>query len=84
MQRQSGPDRAVGGALRAQRAWASVAVGAYTDFCVFAADSVINAPASPSPTLPAAGFEEWSEGKQTGEQPGRALRRAPQSRVVRY
>ena len=60
-----------------------VAAGAYADLCVFDADRVIDRASFAEPTLPAAGIEHvfvngrpvWSEGKPTGERPGRALRR---------
>jgi N-acyl-D-amino-acid deacylase len=60
-----------------------VEVGAYADLCVFDADSVIDRASFAAPTQPAAGIEHvfvngrpiWSEGKPTGERPGRALRR---------
>ncbi|MGH7062085.1 MAG: amidohydrolase family protein, partial [Stellaceae bacterium] len=60
-----------------------VAEGAYADLCVFDADSVIDRASFAEPTQPAAGIEHvfvngrpvWSEGKPTGERPGRALRR---------
>ena len=60
-----------------------LAAGAYADLCVFDPDSVIDRATFAEPTLPAAGIEHvfvngrpvWSDGKPTGERPGRALRR---------
>lgn len=60
-----------------------VTVGAYADLCVFDANNIIDRANFAEPTLPAAGIEHvfvsgrpvWSEGKPTGERPGRALRR---------
>ncbi|HEV8678059.1 MAG TPA: D-aminoacylase [Stellaceae bacterium] len=60
-----------------------VAAGAYADLCVFDAETVIDRATFAEPTLPAAGIEHvfvngspvWSEGRPTGERPGRALRR---------
>jgi N-acyl-D-amino-acid deacylase len=60
-----------------------VTVGAYADLCVFDANSIIDRASFAEPTLPAAGIEYvfvngrsvWSEGRPTGERPGRALRR---------
>lgn len=60
-----------------------VAVGCHADLCVFDAERVIDRSSFAEPTLPAAGIEHvfvngrpvWSEGKPTGERPGRALRR---------
>jgi N-acyl-D-amino-acid deacylase len=57
--------------------------GACADICVFDAGTVIDRATFAEPTLPAAGIEHvfvngrpvWSEGKPTGERPGRALRR---------
>jgi N-acyl-D-amino-acid deacylase len=57
--------------------------GAYADLCVFDAETVIDRATFAEPTLPAAGIDHvfvngrpvWSEGKPTGERPGRALRR---------
>ena len=57
--------------------------GAYADLCVFDAETVIDRATFAEPTLPAAGIAHvfvngspvWSEGKPTGERPGRALRR---------
>jgi N-acyl-D-amino-acid deacylase len=57
--------------------------GAYADLCVFDPETVIDRATFAEPTLPAAGIEHvfvngspvWSEGKPTGERPGRALRR---------
>ena len=59
------------------------APGAYADLCVFDPETVIDRATFAEPTLPAAGIEHvfvngspvWSEGKPTGERPGRALRR---------
>jgi len=61
-----------------------IAAGAHADLCVFDAEGVIDRASFAEPTLPAAGIEHvfvngrpvWSEGKPTGERPGRALRRA--------
>ena len=61
----------------------AVAVGAHADLCVFDADSIIDRASFAEPTQPAAGIEYvfvngrpvWSNGKPTGERPGRALRR---------
>ena len=58
--------------------------GAYADIAVFDPDRVIDRATFTEPTLPAAGIEHvfvngrpvWTEGKSTGERPGRALRRA--------
>ena len=60
-----------------------VAAGAYADLTVFDPESVIDRATFAEPTTPAAGIEHvfvngrpvWSEGKPTGERPGRALRR---------
>jgi N-acyl-D-amino-acid deacylase len=60
-----------------------VTAGAYADLCVFDADTIIDRASFAEPTLPATGIEHvfvngrsvWSEGKPTGERPGRALRR---------
>ena len=60
-----------------------IAAGAYADLTVFDAESVIDRATFADPTAPAAGIEHvfvngrrvWSEGKPTGERPGRALRR---------
>jgi len=60
-----------------------VAAGAYADLTVFDPESVIDRATFAEPMLPAAGIEHvfvngrpvWSEGKPTGERPGRALRR---------
>jgi N-acyl-D-amino-acid deacylase len=57
--------------------------GAYADLCVFDADTVLDRATFAEPTLTASGIEHvfvngrpvWSEGKPTGERPGRALRR---------
>jgi N-acyl-D-amino-acid deacylase len=60
-----------------------VRAGAYADLCVFDPDTVIDRATFAEPTRPAAGIAHvlvngrpvWSEGKSTGERPGRALRR---------
>ncbi|MGE0260681.1 MAG: amidohydrolase family protein, partial [Alphaproteobacteria bacterium] len=60
-----------------------VRAGAWADLCVFDAETVIDRATFAEPTLPAAGIDHvfangrlvWSEGKSTGERPGRALRR---------
>jgi N-acyl-D-amino-acid deacylase len=60
-----------------------VRAGGYADLTVFDAASVIDRATFAEPTLPAAGIEHvfvngrpvWSDGKPTGERPGRALRR---------
>ena len=60
-----------------------LAAGAYADITVFDADTVADRATFEAPTTPAAGIEHvfvnghpvWSEGKPTGERPGRALRR---------
>jgi N-acyl-D-amino-acid deacylase len=57
--------------------------GAYADVTVFDAETVLDRATFEAPTTPAAGIEHvfvngrpvWSEGKPTGEHPGRALRR---------
>jgi N-acyl-D-amino-acid deacylase len=57
--------------------------GAYADVTVFDPDTVADRATFENPTVPAAGIEHvfvngrpvWSEGKPTGERPGRALRR---------
>jgi N-acyl-D-amino-acid deacylase len=60
-----------------------VAEGAYADLAVFDPETVIDRANFAEPTLPAAGIEHvfvngcpvWTEGRPTGERPGRALRR---------
>jgi N-acyl-D-amino-acid deacylase len=60
-----------------------VAEGAYADLAVFDPETVIDRASFAEPTLPAAGIAHvfvngrpvWSEGRATGERPGRALRR---------
>jgi N-acyl-D-amino-acid deacylase len=57
--------------------------GAYADLCVFDPETVIDRATFADPTRPAAGIAHvivngrpvWSDGKATGERPGRALRR---------
>jgi N-acyl-D-amino-acid deacylase len=57
--------------------------GAYADLCVFDPETVIDRATFDEPTVPAAGIDHvfvngspvWSDGKSTGERPGRALRR---------
>src|SRR5437763_13259355 len=60
-----------------------VAEGAYADLAVFDPATVIDRASFAEPTLPAAGIAHvfvngrpvWTEGRATGERPGRALRR---------
>jgi len=60
-----------------------LAPGAYADVTVFDPETVADRATFEAPTTPAAGIEHvfvngrqvWSEGKPTGERPGRALRR---------
>jgi N-acyl-D-amino-acid deacylase len=60
-----------------------VAEGAYADLAVFDPETVIDRASFAEPTLPSAGIAHvfvngrpvWSEGRSTGERPGRALRR---------
>jgi N-acyl-D-amino-acid deacylase len=60
-----------------------VAEGAYADLAVFDPETVIDRATFAEPTRPAAGIAHvfvngrpvWSEGRSTGERPGRALRR---------
>jgi N-acyl-D-amino-acid deacylase len=60
-----------------------VRAGGYADLTVFDAERVIDRATFADPTVPAAGIEHvfvngrqvWSDGKPTGERPGRALRR---------
>jgi N-acyl-D-amino-acid deacylase len=60
-----------------------LAAGAYADITVFDPDTVADRATFETPTTPAAGIEHvfvngrpvWTEGKPTGERPGRALRR---------
>jgi N-acyl-D-amino-acid deacylase len=60
-----------------------VAEGAYADLAVFDPETVIDRATFAEPTLPAAGIAHvfvngrpvWSDGKPSGERPGRALRR---------
>jgi N-acyl-D-amino-acid deacylase len=60
-----------------------LAPGAYADVTVFDPDTVADRATFEAPTTPAAGIEQvfvngrpvWTEGKPTGERPGRALRR---------
>jgi N-acyl-D-amino-acid deacylase len=60
-----------------------IAAGAYADIAVFDPETVADRATFEAPTTPAAGIEHvfvngrpvWSEGKPTGERPGRALRR---------
>ena len=60
-----------------------VASGAYADLAVFDPETVIDRATFAEPTLPAAGIAHvfvngrpvWSDGKPSGERPGRALRR---------
>jgi N-acyl-D-amino-acid deacylase len=57
--------------------------GAYADITVFDPETVVDRATFEQPTTPAAGIEHvfvngrpvWSQGKPTGERPGRALRR---------
>jgi N-acyl-D-amino-acid deacylase len=61
----------------------TVAEGAYADLTVFDPETVIDRATFAEPTLPAAGIAHvfvngrpvWSDGKSSGERPGRALRR---------
>jgi N-acyl-D-amino-acid deacylase len=65
--------------------------GAYADITVFDADTVIDRASFAEPTTPAAGIEHvfvngrlvWSDGKPSGERPGRALRRQQMQAVAR-
>jgi N-acyl-D-amino-acid deacylase len=58
-----------------------LAAGAYADVTVFDPETVADRATFETPTIPAAGIEHvfvkgsavWSEGKPTGERPGRAL-----------
>src|SRR5204863_9606649 len=60
-----------------------VAEGAYADLAVFDSETVIDRASFAEPTLPAAGIAHvfvngrpvWSDGRASGERPGRALRR---------
>jgi N-acyl-D-amino-acid deacylase len=60
-----------------------VRTGAYADLAVFDAETVIDRATFAEPTLVAAGIEHvfvngrpvWSDGKPSGERPGRGLRR---------
>jgi N-acyl-D-amino-acid deacylase len=60
-----------------------VRAGAHADLTVFDPDTIIDRATFAAPTLPATGIEHvfvngspvWSEGKPTGNRPGRALRR---------
>jgi N-acyl-D-amino-acid deacylase len=60
-----------------------LAAGAYADITVFDPQTVIDRATFEAPTTPAAGIEHvfvngrpvWTEGRPTGERPGRALRR---------
>jgi N-acyl-D-amino-acid deacylase len=60
-----------------------LAAGTYADITVFDPDTVADRATFEAPTTPAAGIEHvfvngrpvWSDGKPTGERPGRALRR---------
>jgi N-acyl-D-amino-acid deacylase len=60
-----------------------LAAGAYADITVFDPETVADRASFEAPTTPAAGIEHvfvsgrpvWSEGKPTGERPGRVLRR---------
>ena len=61
----------------------AIAAGAYADITVFDPATVIDRATFEKPTTPAAGIEHvfvngrpvWTEGKVSGERPGRALRR---------
>jgi N-acyl-D-amino-acid deacylase len=61
----------------------NVTVGSYADLTVFDPETVIDRASFEQPMVPAAGIEHvfvngvpvWSNGKATGERPGRALRR---------
>ena len=60
-----------------------LAAGAYADVTVFDPETVADLATFERPAVPAAGIEHvfvngrlvWTEGKPTGERPGRALRR---------
>jgi N-acyl-D-amino-acid deacylase len=60
-----------------------LAEGAYADIAVFDPETVIDRATFAEPTRPAAGIAHvfvngrpvWSDGKSSGERPGRALRR---------
>jgi len=60
-----------------------LAPGAYADVTVFDPETVVDRATFKTPTTPAAGIEHvfvngrtvWTQGKPTGERPGRALRR---------
>jgi N-acyl-D-amino-acid deacylase len=60
-----------------------LAAGAYADVTVFDPETVADRATFQTPTIPAAGIEHvfvngrpvWSEGRPSGERPGRALRR---------
>ncbi|HTV43720.1 MAG TPA: D-aminoacylase [Stellaceae bacterium] len=61
----------------------ALATGAYADIVVFDQATIIDRASFEQPTTPAAGIEQvfvngrpvWTEGKSSGERPGRALRR---------
>jgi N-acyl-D-amino-acid deacylase len=61
----------------------AIVEGAFADITVFDSATVIDRATFETPTVPAAGIEQvfvngrpvWTEGKPTGERPGRALRR---------
>jgi N-acyl-D-amino-acid deacylase len=68
-----------------------LAAGAYADITVFDPDTVADRATFEAPTTPAAGIEHvfvngrpvWTEGKPTGEHPGRALRRQQMQAAAR-
>jgi N-acyl-D-amino-acid deacylase len=68
-----------------------LAAGAYADVTVFDPETVADRATFEAPTTPAAGIEHvfvngrpaWSEGKPSGERPGRALRRQQMQAEVR-
>jgi N-acyl-D-amino-acid deacylase len=61
----------------------TLAAGAYADVTVFDAATITDRATFEAPTTPAAGIEHvfvngrpvWTDGKPTGERPGRTLRR---------
>ena len=63
-------DRAVGGALRAERA-RNRAGGCLADLCVFDPETVIDRATFAEPTLPAAGIERLCQRKPCGAKAGR-------------
>jgi N-acyl-D-amino-acid deacylase len=65
-----------------------ISTGAYADITVFDAETIFDRATFEAPMTPAAGIEYvfvngrpvWTEGKPTGERPGRALRRQQMQR----